>query len=44
METRAVRVLEIHENGHRPKDGVKAVYLLNWGLLHAVSNRMAVAA
>ena len=44
METRAVRVLEIHESDRIPHDNIKAVYLVNWGLLHAVSNIKAVAA
>ena len=44
MEAHVVRVLEVYENSHRPIDGVQAVYLVNWGLLHAVSNEKAVAA
>jgi len=44
METHAVRILEIHESGRLPQDDVKAVFLVNWGLLHAVSNKKAVAA
>ena len=44
METRAVRILDIYDSNHRLRDGVQAVYLVNWGLLRAVSKEMAVAA
>jgi hypothetical protein len=44
MDAHAVRVLEVYESGRHSANDVQAVYFMNWGLLRAVSNRMAVAA
>ena len=44
MDAHAVRVMEVYENYRRPANGVKAVYVLNWGLLRSVPRQKAVAA
>jgi len=44
MEAHTVRILEIYETENQPAASVKAVYLVNRGLLRAVPGGKAVAA
>jgi len=44
MEAHTVRVLEIHENIYRQEESANIVYLVNTGLMRAVSGGKAAAA